>query len=138
MNRTAKGIFEIAAWDEKTVVELGPGAKLSDARVKQKFSGDLTGEGTTTWLMCYASEKYARFVGMQRIVGTLGDRAGSFVMETVGEFDGTLAKGHWSIVSGSGTSALAGIEGEGSFEAPHGPKATYAIEYSFEKSVVER
>jgi hypothetical protein len=137
MNNTAKGIFEISAWDEKTVVELGPGSKLSDARVTQKFSGDLNGDGSVTWLMCYASEKYARFVGMQRVVGAIGDRTGSFVMETVGEFDGTLAKGDWSIVPGSGTGALAGIAGEGSFEAPHGPKATYSIEYAFEKAVVE-
>lgn len=138
MDQTAKGIFEISAWDEKTVAELGPGAKLSEARVTQKFSGDLGGDGTVTWLMCYASEKYARFVGMQRFVGTLGTRRGGFVMETIGEFDGTLAKGRWTIVPGSGTGALAGIDGEGSFEAPHGPKATYAVQYSFEKSAIER
>jgi hypothetical protein len=137
MDQTARGIFEISAWDEKTVVELGPGAKLSEARVTQKFSGDLVGDGTVTWLMCYANEKYARFVGMQRFLGAIGDRTGGFVMETVGEFDGTLAKGNWSIVPGSGTGALAGIAGEGSFEAPHGPKATYSIEYAFEKAVTK-
>jgi len=44
-----------------------------------------------------------------------------------------VAKGYWSIVPGSGTGELAGIEGEGQFEAPHGPKATYRLEYAMER-----
>ncbi len=138
MNKTAKGSFEIASWDEKTVVELGPGAKLTEARVTQKFSGDLGGDGRVTWVMCYVSAKSARFVGMQNFTGTLGDRTGGFVMETIGDFDGTLARGRWSIVPGSGTGALSGIEGEGSFEAPHGPKAAYTIDYAFVESIIQR
>jgi hypothetical protein len=138
MSSYAKGIFEVANWDEKPVIEFGPGAKLSEAKVKQKFSGDLGGDGNVTWLMCYVNEKSARFVGMQHVVGTLGDRTGGFVMETTGDFDGTVARGHWSIVPGSGTGALSGIQGEGSFEAPHGPKATYTIEYAFAESAIER
>jgi hypothetical protein len=59
-------------------------------------------------------------------------------METIGDFDGTLARGRWSIVPGSGTGALSGIAGEGSFEAPHGPKATYQIDYAFAESFIER
>jgi len=138
MNRSAKGTFEIAGWDEKTITELGPGAKLTEARVTQKFSGDVGGEGNVTWLMCYASKNSARFVGMQQVVGTLGDRTGGFVMETAGDFDGTVAKAHWSIVPGSGSGALSGIAGEGSFEAPHGPKATYTLDYTFSESSPER
>jgi hypothetical protein len=129
--KSANGTFEVAGWDEKTITELGPGAKLSEAKVTQKFSGDLGGEGAVTWLMCYANEKSARFVGMQHVAGTLGDRTGGFVMETAGDFDGKVAKGHWSIVPGSGTGDLSGIEGKGSFEAPHGPTATYKIDYAF-------
>jgi hypothetical protein len=65
---------------------------------------------------------------MQHVTGTLEGRTGGFVMETTGDFDGTTAKGRWSIISGSGTGGLAGISGEGGFEAPHGPTATYAID----------
>ncbi len=129
MRKSATGTFEIASWDEKTIAELGPGAKLTEAKVTQKFTGDLSGDGSVVWVMCYVSEKSARFVGMQRVTGSLGDRSGGFVMETTGEFDGTVARGRWSIVPGSGTGGLAGIAGDGGFEAPHGPKATYQIEY---------
>ena len=94
----AKGIFEIKGWDEKTYEELPNGGKLSEAKVTQKFTGDITGDGSVIWLMCYANEKSARFVGMQRVTGTLDDRTGGFVMETTGDFDGTVARGHWSIV----------------------------------------
>jgi len=138
MRKRAKGMFEIQNWDEKTIAQLGPGAKLTEAKVTQKFSGDLGGDGTVVWVMCYVSEKSARFVGMQRVAGTLGDRTGSFVMETDGEFDGEMARWHASVVPGSGTDGLAGIEGEGRFEAPHGSKATFSFDYSFAESVVSR
>ena len=125
----AKGIFEIEKWDEKTYEELPNGGKLSEAKVTQRFTGGITGEGSVTWLMAYPSAKAARFVGIQRIAGTIDGQTGSFVVETIGDFDGTTAKARWSIVPGSGTDELAGIRGEGMFEAPHGSKATYRLEY---------
>ena len=138
MLKSAAGTFEVVGWDEKTYQELGPGAKLSEAKVTQKFTGDITGDGSVIWLMCYVNEKSARFVGMQRVAGKIGDKKGSFVMETEGDFDGTFAKGDWSIVPGSGTNGFSGIAGQGHFEAPHGPKATYNIDYAFAESFIER
>jgi len=127
--REAKGVFEITAWDEQTYEELPNGGKLSQARVTQRFTGDVTGDGSVVWVMGYPRKDRARFVGMQRIVGDLGGKRGSFLIETIGLFDGTLAKARWSIVEGSGTDDLTGIKGEGSFEAPHGSKADYRIAY---------
>jgi hypothetical protein len=128
-----EGEFNIADWKESTVAEFGEGGKLTEAKVTQTFSGGLKGEGSVTWSMCYASPKRARFVGMQQFAGVLGSLKGGFVLETEGEFDGTVAKGYWSVVPGSGTGELAGIEGEGQFEAPHGPKATWRLEYALER-----
>jgi uncharacterized protein DUF3224 len=128
----AKGIFEIKNWDEKTYEELPNGGKLSEAKVTQKFTGDITGEGSVIWLMAYPEPKTAQFVGIQRIVGTIDGRKGSFVAETTGTFDGTIAKWQCSIIEGSGTDELAGISGEGTFQAPHGSKAEYEIEYDLE------
>ncbi len=134
-----EGEFHISDWKESTLAELGPeGAKLTEARVTQQFGGGLKGEGSVTWGMCYTSPTSARFVGMQRFTGVLGALKGGFVLETEGEFDGTVAKGYWSIVPGSGTGELEGIEGEGQFEAPHGPKATYRLEYALERTTANR
>jgi hypothetical protein len=40
-----------------------------------------------------------------------------------------LARGRWTIVPGSGTDELRDIQGEGTWEAPHGPEATFELDY---------
>ncbi len=37
----ASGTFEIAGWDEQTYEALPGGGKLTEARVRQRFTGDL-------------------------------------------------------------------------------------------------
>ena len=129
MTKSAKGTFEVTGWDEKPYAQIGDGGKLTKASVKGKLDGDIVGEATTEWLMCYASENEATYVGFQKVDGTLGGRKGSFVIENDGTFDGKKARGSWSVVPGSGTGELAGISGEGTFDSPKGPKASFSLEY---------
>lgn len=129
---TVHGEFEIASWDEATYQELDGGRKLTRASVRQRFSGGLDGEGGVEWLMCYGADGTARFVGMQYVDGSLEGQRGSFVLETVGDFDGKRAKGLWVVVDGSGTGDLAGVRGEGEFEAPMGASPTFVLEYDIE------
>jgi len=82
--------------------------------------------------MCYREDRTADFVGLQRFVGRLGSRSGSFVMQTQGSFDGSQASGRLQVVPRSGTEELAGITGSGAFAAPHGPKASVELDYAFE------
>lgn len=138
MTSTAQGTFEVSSWDEKTFAEVGGGGKLTKASVKARLAGDISGEATTEWLMCYASENSATYVGFQKIEGTVGGRRGSFVVETNGTFDGTKARGTWSIVRGSGSGDLAGISGEGTFDSPRGTKASYTLEYELAAASAER
>ena len=127
---TAKGEFELTGWNENAYLEVDDKRKLTRASVTQEFRGDVTGVGSVEWLMSYQPDGTARFVGLQRIEGTVGGEQGSVVLETVGEFDGTEAKGTWTVIEGSGTGGLTALHGTGSFAAPHGPKATYELEYS--------
>src|SRR3954449_8374629 len=120
MSTHAQGTFEISSWDENPYVELDGGAKLTRASVEQAFSGDIDGEGSVEWLMCYREDKTADFVGLQRVSGQIGDRSGSVVLQTVGTFDGTEARGEWTVVPGSGSGDLRGLTGKGGFTAPHG------------------
>jgi hypothetical protein len=129
---TITGTFELASWDEQTVQELEGERKLTRAVVTQTFTGDLQGAGAVEWLMCYSEDGTARFVGMQRVEGAVDDRSGSVVLETTGEFDGSTAMGTWVVIPGSATGGLAGISGEGRFEAPHGPTATYTMDVEFD------
>jgi hypothetical protein len=128
----ASGTFEVTSWREDTYQELEGDAKLTRAGGKQRFSGDIEGEGAVEWLMCYSADGGARYVGLQRVEGSIGDRTGSFVIESVGNFDGTSSKGSWTVVAGSGTGGLTGLSGEGTFDAPGGPNVTYNLEYALE------
>lgn len=121
------GSFTVTSWDEEPYLE-GPGErKLSRATVSQDFEGDLVGSGSVQWLMCYAPDGTARFVGLQHVEGSVGARRGSFVVETVGEFDGSEASGTWTVVPGSGTDDLAAVTGRGGFQAPMGSTASYEL-----------
>ncbi len=128
----ATGGFELASWEEETYEELEGGGKLTRASVTQTFTGDIEGEGAVQWLMAYGKDGTAHFVGFQRVRGAIGDRKGSFVMETIGDFDGTVATWTCAVVSGSGTDELAGLTGKGTFGAPHGPKASFELEYQID------
>ena len=127
---TAKFTGKIEGWDENTITEIESGGKLTQASVKQSFSGDVEGDGSVEWLMCYRADDTAEFVGLQRVVGRIGDRSGSFVMlQTDGTFDGKFAKGKLTIVSGSGTDELTGLRGGGEFNAPLGGEPSSQLEY---------
>jgi hypothetical protein len=127
MSPHAKSEFKIQSWDEEPF-----GDRLARASVEQAFSGEIEGEGSVEWLMCYREDKTADFVGLQQVSGQIGDRSGSVVLQTVGTFDGTEARGEWSVVPGSGTGELHGLRGTGEFKAPHGCAATATLDYEFE------
>ena len=132
MPNHGKGSFEIASWNEEPYVQIDEARKLTRAEVTQKFSGDIEGEGSVQWLMCYRTDGTADWIGMQRIVGKVSDRSGSFVLQTVGTFDGTIAAGDWSVVPGSGTDELEGLTGKGRIEAPMGSQATYTLDFALD------
>lgn len=138
MTKTAQGTFEIQDWDEKTYQQLDRGGKLTEAKVTQKFTGDLEGEGKVIWLMAYPDPKTATFVGIQRVVGSIGGKKGSFLIQTIGTFDGKTAQGDWTLIAGSGSDELMGISGEGTFGAPHGSTAEYQIDYELAAAPAKR
>jgi hypothetical protein len=128
----AHGSFELASWNEDTYEDIGGGAKLTRASVTQTFKGDVDGDGAVQWLMAYRSDGTATFVGLQRVRGSIGTRHGSFVLETVGEFDGQMATWQGSVVRGMATGELEGLSGRATFGAPHGQTASFELDYQFE------
>lgn len=129
MSTHITGRFKYTSWDENAYEEFAGGRRLTRASLVQELSGDFEGEGSAEWLMCYRPDKTATFVGLQRLTGTIGQRSGSFVVESRGTFDGELARGRWTVVRGSGTDDLSDMHGEGSWEAPHGPEASFELDY---------
>ena len=127
---TASGSFSVSSWKEDVYDEPeGPegGGKLTRATVELAFSGAIDGVAAFEWLMAYRADGTAHFVGLALLRGSVDGRAGTFVLENTGEFDGMVAKGEWSVVQGSGTGDLEGLTGAGGFQA--GQEATYTLEY---------
>jgi len=122
-----KGSFQNTSWNEETVEELEDGAKLTRASVTQDFTGDIEGDGAVQWLMAYRADGTAHFVGLQRVRATIAARTGTFVLETIGEFDGKTASWTATVVPGSGTRDLSDLSGKGTFEAPMGSTAEFEL-----------
>jgi uncharacterized protein DUF3224 len=127
----ATSAFEVKNWDESPIFDENGGSKVTRATVTRAFEGDVAGEGTVEWLMGYQEDGTATFVGLERIVGRVGERAGSFVVQHTGTFDGEMAEGELLVVPGSGTEDLRGLKGEGSFKAGLGPDGTrtFTLDY---------
>ena len=130
MNKIS-GSFTITGGDEQTISDAEGEFRLTRVGGTQRFEGGIIGDGAVDWVMAYAPDRSARFLGFQRVAGSIGGRAGTFVMESTGFHDGRTSVGTWRIVPNSGTGALAGIGGHGSFEAPGGAIVTYELEYDF-------
>jgi hypothetical protein len=125
------GEFTLSSWEEETYAEREGERKLTRATVTQDLAGDVVGKGQVEWLMSYGEDGTAHFVGLQQFEGVIDGREGSVVLETIGDFDGTEATWSGRVIEGSGTGGWAGMSGEGRFQAPHGSKASFTLDYSF-------
>src|ERR1700737_1946023 len=126
MKKIANGGFEIKDWQGKPA---GPaaGPKVTRATVKQKFTGDIKGTGTTEYVMVYRPGKTAEYSGVQVIKGTLGIKKGSFALLVRGQYDGKAAVTKWEVVPGTGKGDLKGLTGKGEYSAPMGSKGKYTL-----------
>ncbi|MXZ24256.1 MAG: DUF3224 domain-containing protein [Caldilineaceae bacterium SB0665_bin_21] len=121
--------FKIISWDEEFFDEPEDGPKLTRAHVKKSFHGDLSGTGNLMYVMTYLSSGGASFLGFEKVVGSLGERAGSFVLRHTGSYDGEKATAEYEVVPGSGTDELAGLSGTGGFSAGHAEEHEMTLEY---------
>ena len=107
--------FDVTGWDQSPYGDEVEKPFLSRATVRKTFRGDLVGESTAELLMCQADtsdlEAGAGYVASERVVGRLGTRAGTFVLQHWGLSGdgGQVTSGH--VVPGSGTGELEGLSG---------------------------
>ena len=129
MKQTAHARFAIQSWDEKPYSEGLDQPKLTRASVTKTYSGDITGEAQIEYLMMYRDDGAATFVGLERIVGRMAGRTGSFVLQRTGVFEDGQAKESYSVIPGSGTGELAGLQGAGTSAVGHGLEHPFILEY---------
>jgi len=115
MSRHIEARFEIASWDE-TPFEGGDDAtRLTEALVSKRYEGDIKGTSTTKWLLAYAPDKSALFVGVEHITGTIGGKEGSVVLLHDGQYRDGVAAAELRVASG--TDGLSNVAGTGKFRA---------------------
>jgi hypothetical protein len=129
MKKTAQARFAIKSWDEKPYSEGADLPKLTRASVTKTFTGDLEGEGVVEYLMMYRSDGSAAFVGLERVVGQIDGKAGTFILQRSGAFENGLAKESYSVVDGSATGELRGLRGEGSSAVGHDLEHPFTLDY---------
>jgi len=135
MKAHAKGTFELKAWDEKPFNEINGMPKLTRASVIKSYQGAITGEGILEYLMMYRDDGSASFVGLERVVGSVGGRSGSFVFQHTGTFKDGVAAVTLIVVPGSGTADLHGLRGEGGFAVGHQGPYSITLDYDFESEL---
>ena len=130
--KTANARFAIKSWDEKPYSEGPDQPKLTRASVIKTYTGDIEAEGQVEYLMMYRTDGSASFVGLERIVGKIGDKAGSFVLQRTGVFEGGQAKESYTVVAGSTTGALQSLRGDGSSAVGHGMEHPFTLNYDLD------
>ncbi len=124
--------FTVKGWDEKPYNEAQGELKMTRSHNAYTYAGDLTGESVCEYLMTYREDGTGSFVGQERIVGRLGGRAGSFVLEHRGTFDKTRVTASVVILPDTGTGELRGLRGEGTLDlGGHAERYPLSLTYSF-------
>lgn len=121
------GVYEPVIYEEPV-----DGPTLSRIHVEETFSGDIDATGVVEFLQAASRDGSASFVGIELVTGTLAGRRGSFLLQDSGTVEGNVVNGTWFVVPGSATGELAGLRGEGGFQADLGEGASVYLEYRFE------
>ncbi|HZW87820.1 MAG TPA: DUF3224 domain-containing protein [Myxococcaceae bacterium] len=132
MKKQARASFEIKSWDEKPYAEIEGASRLTRASVAKVYKGDLEGAGTVEYLMVYGHDGSASFVGIERVIGRIGDRRGNFVFQHVGTFKDGVASSTWVVVPGSGAGDLQGLRGEVHSALGHAKEYPVELHYELE------
>jgi Protein of unknown function (DUF3224) len=121
--------FEVKSWDENPFDDLET-PKLTRAVVSKTYAGDIDGSSTTEWLMAYAEDGDATFVGLERFTGEIDGRSGTLVLRHVGSYADGAAKADLTVVEGANSGELGSASREGAFLAD--PAGSVSLVLSFD------
>lgn len=129
MTTVARGSFtvQMTPQGEPSTQE---GVSLGHLLLNKVFEGDLVGTGQGQMLTALTPVKgSAGYVAIERFVGNLHGRAGSFVFQHTGTMDQGAQRLSITVVPGSGSGALAGLQGEFRILITEG-RHDYTFEYT--------
>ncbi|MFC5828898.1 DUF3224 domain-containing protein [Nonomuraea insulae] len=117
-------------------LDIGPrvegGPMVFATLMEERFSGGIEGLGHADHVRVVQPDGSQILAGVERVVGSVAGRSGTFVLTSYGFGDRPGAgQGHWTVVPGSGTGELAGLRGRGAFTFELRPDGTWRAEDNF-------
>lgn len=106
--------------------------QLVEIQITESFAGGIEGSSVVRALEIAGGDGEASLVTLQRVVGRLAGRSGSFVLQGQGTVEHGHIKVAWHVVPGSGTAQLRGLRGEGGFEGEFGKGSQATLDLWFE------
>jgi hypothetical protein len=133
MSTRAVAQFDVTKWEPSEIPSAEGGPKLGRAMIGKVFRGDLQGTSETEMLSCSGENGGAGYIAQEVVTGTLAGRSGSFVMQHGGLATGDSQRAFGSIVPGSATGDLRGLNGSVQYRHDESG-ATVTIDYELEGS----
>lgn len=110
MTKRARGTFEVTLSPEAS--DEGAGAALGRMAIDKDYEGDLEAKAKGEMLTAVSEvEGSAGYVAMERVMGSLHGRSGSFVLQHSGTMANDEQRVDITVVPDSGTDELTGITG---------------------------
>jgi hypothetical protein len=129
MKSRATGTFDVSMKPQSAPEQLS-GATLGRMSLDKQFFGDLVAIGKGEMLTAVTDIKgSAGYVAIERVIGTLHGRKGSFVFQHAGMMNRSAQELSITVVPDSGTHELTGITGKFMLNIVDG-KHFYEFEYS--------
>jgi hypothetical protein len=107
---TTTSAFTVDTWQDQPYDEQ-EGVSLARVQVTKTFHGDLEGRSTAELITVGGQEGSRAYVALERVVGTLRGRSGTFVLHHTAIDSPRLRSAAWIVVPGTGTGELRGIHG---------------------------
>ena len=76
----ANGRIEVKASDDKILDQQADGPTVHILDITEDFVGDVEGKGHVRFIQAALEDGFASFVGIERVVGKIGGRSGSFLL----------------------------------------------------------
>ncbi|HUY24353.1 MAG TPA: DUF3224 domain-containing protein [Candidatus Saccharimonadales bacterium] len=127
--RHAVSPFQLDSFEEQPPYAQDDGVIYTRVQISKTFSGDLEAQSKVEMLSVRAEPGGAGYVAVERIVGKLQGKSGSFALLHIGTMQGTTPWARWPIVPGSGGGELVGISGEARIEIASDGAHTLFLDY---------
>ncbi|MFT6269383.1 MAG: hypothetical protein ACJAVV_002208 [Alphaproteobacteria bacterium] len=120
-----QGTFQISDWQETTDQTFDQGSKLTSAKVKQTYSGDIEGTSEISYKMHYFVSSNAAFTGFEYIDAIIDSQPCRLTLKHNGKFENGQASSQFRVIECEPSHILTGAAGD--FVAGDGGQAKYSV-----------